>query len=195
LSPDSIPRSSVGRLLARPLPLLTALLFLAAPLPHAQDEPPPLPLDDLSRTTESQQMDSLLRVAKAVPDLKIFLELARGAGLEQTLRIQGPLTVFAPTDAAFRDLPSHELDALRRDPPRCRKFLLQHMVRLRYPSNFIVGEMKLPSLGMTLIMLKKDHAGLKVNDRRAVKVDLVAANGTLHVVDRLLAPLPPADQK
>ncbi len=65
--------------------------------------------------------DNLLEAMDADGGYKILLSAIKTAGMEDTFKGAGPITVFAPTDDAFKALPKDKLDALLKDPVALKK--------------------------------------------------------------------------
>ncbi len=117
----------------------------------------------------------------------------QAAGLVETLRGDGPFTVFAPTDQAFAGLPEGTVQTLLKAEHRDKlvAVLTYHVVPGRVFSDQALeaGAAKTVQGGSVLIEKKSD--GVFINDARLVKADVDAANGVIHVIDSVL--LPPAD--
>ena len=129
---------------------------------------------DIVDTAVAGKFDTLVTAVKA-------------AGMVETLKGEGPLTVFAPTDEAFAKLPKGTLEALLKDPSKLRTILKYHVVSGKVSSGEVV---KLTSaktlLGQTV---KIDAAkGVKVNDATVTDVDIACKNGVIHVIDTVLLP-------
>src|SRR5690606_1717616 len=74
--------------------------------------------DEMSEDTMADEMaaDDIVDTAVAAGDFETLVTAVQAAGLEETLRGEGPFTVFAPTDEAFAALPEGTLDTLLADP-------------------------------------------------------------------------------
>ncbi len=111
----------------------------------------------------------------------------QAAGLEETLKGQGPFTVFAPTDAAFAKIPRAELDALLKDKEALTKVLTYHVV----PGKVMAADVaKLRSAktvqGQSVTI--DTRKGVKVDEAKVLKTDIVASNGVIHVIDSVIVP-------
>ena len=119
-----------------------------------------------------------------------FLTLAKllaTADLIDTIKGEGPFTVFAPTDTAFAAVPAETLNALLADKAKLTKVLLYHVV----PGTVMAGQLKAGDLktaeGAALKMT--DTLGVfTVNDANIAAADVVASNGVIHVIDKVLIP-------
>ena len=119
-----------------------------------------------------------------------FLTLAKllaNADLVETVKGDGPFTVFAPTDTAFAAVPADTLNALLADKEKLKKVLLYHVV----PGTLMAKQLKAGDLktaeGAALKLT--DTAGVfTVNDANIAAADVVASNGVIHVIDKVLLP-------
>ena len=70
----------------------------------------------------------IVDTAVAAGNFTTLVAAVKAAGLVDTLKSPGPVTVFAPTDAAFAKLPAGTVDALLKDPEKLKKILTYHVV-------------------------------------------------------------------
>jgi uncharacterized surface protein with fasciclin (FAS1) repeats len=125
--------------------------------------------------------DTVLEVARS-HRLNRFLQTVGKAGLTETLSGPGPFTVFAPTDRAFAAA------RLPGDPDALRAVIAYHVVPGTFTSDFLGGvDVNYTTLNGTSLNVD-GTAGLQVNGANVVTADLVAGNGVVHVIDRVLAP-------
>ncbi|MGD9254973.1 MAG: fasciclin domain-containing protein [Chromatiales bacterium] len=109
------------------------------------------------------------------------------AGLVETLKGEGPFTVFAPTDEAFAKIPKEQLDALLADKEALTAVLTYHVV----PGKVMAADVvKLNSAetvqGQSISIDTTD--GVKVDDAAVIKTDIVTSNGVIHVIDTVILP-------
>jgi uncharacterized surface protein with fasciclin (FAS1) repeats len=110
------------------------------------------------------------------------------AGLVETLKGEGPYTVFAPTDAAFAKLlkklgiTAEELLA-RED---LKQILLYHVLSGKVLSSDLKDGMKAETLAEKTVDISLDP--VRVNNANVVKADIEASNGVIHVIDEVLVP-------
>jgi uncharacterized surface protein with fasciclin (FAS1) repeats len=116
----------------------------------------------------------------------------QAAGLEEALRGEGPLTVFAPTDDAFAALPEGTVDALLNDIPALTDILLYHVVDGRVLSADVVELEGATTLQGTDITISVEEDGtVMINDAAVTVVDILTSNGVIHVIDAVI--LPPSE--
>jgi transforming growth factor-beta-induced protein len=107
-------------------------------------------------------------------------------GLDTTLKGAGPFTLFAPTDAAFADLPPGVLNALLADTASLEQVLLYHVVAGSRSSSDLLAQGRVPSLqGGELTVAP---GSVLVNLAEVTSADTVATNGLVHTIDKVLVP-------
>lgn len=113
----------------------------------------------------------------------------QAAGLDDDLKGAGPFTVFAPTDAAFADLLSGlgiTADQLLAHP-QLADVLLYHVIGAQVLSTDLSDGMTAATLQGEDITVDLD-GGVKINDANVAIADVMATNGVIHVVDKVLVP-------
>jgi uncharacterized surface protein with fasciclin (FAS1) repeats len=127
--------------------------------------------------------------AAADPRFTTLVSLAKRAGLADELSGQTKLTLFAPTNAAFRKVPVATLRKLSRNGAMLRRVLLYHVVpgdvkadqvaRLRTVRTLAGPKLRISVRGGTVFLNRRT---------KVIKTDIAASNGTIHVIDRVLVP-------
>jgi uncharacterized surface protein with fasciclin (FAS1) repeats len=130
----------------------------------------------------------IIATAIAAGDFTIFVAGIKAAGLTETLAADGPFTVFAPTDAAFRKLPASAYDELLRDTWKLEAILNYHVVPGQVAAKDLKAGEVMTLHGATLMSLPSSSSGLRINEARVVEADLVASNGIIHAIDAVLVP-------
>ena len=95
--------------------------------------------------------------------------------------------MFAPTDAAFAKVPKADLDALLADKAKLAAVLTYHVV----PGTVMAKDVKsgkVASVQGSELTLANSGAGVTVDGAQVVKADIVADNGVIHVIDRVVIP-------
>jgi len=136
---------------------------------------------------------NVVQTAQALPDFSILVDAVVAANLQGTLSGSGPFTVFAPTNAAFAALLAElgvTKDELLADVPLLTRVLTYHVVSGRVLKADVPVGAAIPTVeGGTFTI----DAGLAITDQRTrqsaiVGTDVLASNGVIHVVDRVLLP-------
>ena len=134
----------------------------------------------------------IVETATEAGSFQTLLAAVKAAGLVETLQGKGPFTVFAPTDAAFAALPAGTLDGLLKDPAALKKILLYHVVSGSVTSDKVVGLTSATSVeGSPIAIAVKDGTVYLNDSAKVVTPDVMASNGVIHVIDKVL--LPPAN--
>jgi transforming growth factor-beta-induced protein len=114
----------------------------------------------------------------------------KAAGLVDTLKGQGPFTVFAPTDEAFAKLPAGALEDLLKpeNKAKLQSVLTYHVVPGKVMSRDIVKLESAKTAAGDSVKIKATDNGVMVNDAHVVKADIAASNGVIHVIDKVILP-------
>ncbi|TFK07540.1 death effector domain-containing protein [Platysternon megacephalum] len=134
---------------------------------------------------------SLREVLKNDKRFSIFLNLVKDADLDDVLSQPGEWTLFVPTNEAFTGLTDEEKEILRRDKNALRTILLYHLTKGVYiGSGFEPGVTNiLKTIQGSKLFLKTVNDTLLVNEVKSKESDLMATNGVIHVIDKLLYPV------
>ncbi|MGB7876298.1 MAG: fasciclin domain-containing protein [Anaerolineales bacterium] len=116
----------------------------------------------------------------------------QAAGLVDTLKGEGPFTVFAPTDDAFAALPAGTVEGLLADIPALTNILLYHVVPGKVMAADVVGldgQSAETALAGKSINIKVDGDKVILNDSvNVIITDIETSNGVIHVIDAVLLP-------
>jgi transforming growth factor-beta-induced protein len=125
--------------------------------------------------------DDIVDTAIAAGSFKSLAKALTDADLVETLKGDGPFTVFAPTDAAFAKLASVPTgDALK-------SVLLYHVVSGAVGSgNLAAGSVPTLLEGESVKVSLED--GVEINDAKVTTANIITKNGVIHVVDTVLVP-------
>lgn len=131
-------------------------------------------------------------IASIVKDGTTFSILQKAvvaAGLEETFNGKGPYTVFAPTDDAFGKLPKGALDKLMlpENKEKLRTLLLFHVLAGQTLSSEL-KDGKVKSSSGDEIEIDVDGKKIEVSDAKIANADVMASNGVIHVIDRVMVP-------
>ncbi|MRD48128.1 fasciclin domain-containing protein [Caenimonas koreensis] len=121
------------------------------------------------------------------PELSTLNSLVVKAGLADTLKAQGPYTVFAPTNEAFKAVPAKTMDDLAKDPAKLKAVLTYHVVPSQLTSSQVKTQNVKSAQGANLALSKAGDF-VTVEDAMVTHADVMATNGVVHSVDRVLMP-------
>ncbi|MDX1931959.1 MAG: fasciclin domain-containing protein [Capsulimonadales bacterium] len=137
-------------------------------------------------TARAQEKD-IVDIAAGNPDFSTLVTAVKAAGLVETLKGEGPFTVFAPTNAAFAKIPKAKLAALLKDKKQLTAVLTYHVV----PGKVMAGDLQPTQMVKTVqgseVKIVTSPAPM-INRAKIVKTDIEASNGVIHVIDTVILP-------
>lgn len=161
-----------------------AVLSLVLLLPILQRHPghPPLP---------HPPRGDIVDTAVGAGSFNTLVTAVKAAGLVDTLKGEGPFTVFVPTDKAFAKLPVETLSALLQDKAALTQVLTYHVVPGRILSSDLQPGMtkKVATANGQELTVRVDRQGnVMVDGAKVVSTDILADNGIIHVIDNVILP-------
>lgn len=129
----------------------------------------------------------IVDTAVAAGSFSTLAAALEAAGLVETLKGEGPFTVFAPTDEAFAKLPDGALDGLLANPEQLKAVLLYHVVSGKVMAADVGGLSEAASVGGAMIPIDTS-AGVTVAGATVTTTDIEATNGVIHVIDTVMMP-------
>ncbi len=120
--------------------------------------------------------------------LKTFNSLVQTAGLSSILTSPGPITVFAPTDAAFAKLPAATLANLQKSENKAelRRILSYHISNGKLASADLAKSTSPQTLAG--LSITTSNSGMTVNNAQIANANINASNGIIHTIDTVLMP-------
>ena len=131
---------------------------------------------------------NIVQTAAGAGQFKTLLKLAKQAGMVGALEGKGPLTVFAPTDAAFAKVPKATLAALAHNRKELRAVLLYHVLKGRITAAKLVKLHSVKTLNGQSLRVRVKNGVVTVGGVRVIKTNIAASNGIIHVIDGVLIP-------
>jgi uncharacterized surface protein with fasciclin (FAS1) repeats len=136
----------------------------------------------------ARQNQDIVDTATAAGQFTTLTKLVKRAGLVSALRQPGPYTVFAPTDAAFAKVPKRELRALTRNKAKLKRVLLYHVVAKKLPAAKVTKRKGAKTLNGKRVRFRVRGGDVFVNRAKVTVADVMASNGVIHVINRVLLP-------
>ena len=130
----------------------------------------------------------IVQTAVAAGQFRTLAKLLKRAGLVSALQQPGPFTVFAPTDAAFKKVPKKTLNQLLRNKAKLKAVLLYHVVSGKVTAADVVKLTSARTLNGKSVRIRVSGSNVFVNKSKVTKPDVMASNGVIHVVNRVLIP-------
>jgi uncharacterized surface protein with fasciclin (FAS1) repeats len=131
----------------------------------------------------------IVDTAAGAGDFGTLLAAAEAAGLVETLKSEGPFTVFAPTDAAFAALPEGTVEDLLKPENKdaLAAILTYHVIAGKVMSTDLTDDMEAATVNGDTVMIDLDN-GVMVDDATVTTADIEASNGVIHVIDKVIMP-------
>jgi uncharacterized surface protein with fasciclin (FAS1) repeats len=131
---------------------------------------------------------NLVQTAVAAGQFKTLASLLQKAGLVGTLEGKGPFTVFAPTDAAFAKVPKATLASLAKNKAKLRAVLLYHVVKGKVTAAQAMKLQSAKTLEGKPVSIQVKGGKVIVGGATVVKANVMASNGVIHVINKVLVP-------
>ena len=130
----------------------------------------------------------IVDTAVAAGNFSTLVTAVQAAELVDTLKSEGPFTVFAPNDAAFAKIPAADLNALVADKAALTKVLTYHVVAGKVMAADVVKLTSAKTVqGQDLAIEVKDGK-VFVDGAEVIATDIVTSNGVIHVLDSVVMP-------
>jgi len=152
-------------------------------------------LASVGACAQTDDGDDIVDIAASNPEFSTLVTAVKAAGLVDTLKGPGPFTVFAPTNAAFAALPEGTVETLLKpeNKDQLTSILTYHVVPGAVTSDQILGtRMDVATVQGSTVHVDgtggKYGAAVRVNDANVTSADIMATNGVIHVIDKVLLP-------
>lgn len=165
---------------SRPLPPVTP------PVTTPPTPPVEVPTTPPEAGTPTQNVVAL---AESDGQFSILVKALKAAGLTEALQGEGPFTIFAPNDEAFKKVPADALEDLLK--PENKEVLITVLKYHVVPGKLEAKDLKsgqIKSLHGDPINVKVDDTGITINDTKVIKTDIEGSNGTIHILDQIIVP-------
>ncbi len=154
-------------------------------------------LINLNISVEVKCLADIVDTAMAAGNFKTLIKAVQAADLVGTLKSAGPFTVFAPTDEAFSKLPQGTVEGLLKDIPKLKSILTYHVVSGKVMAADVAKLKNATTVEGEEIHIDASrwhlHRNIKVNNAEILKADIMADNGVIHVINKVL--MPPMEMK
>lgn len=144
----------------------------------------------LTLNQSKAQSKDIVDLAVGNENLSTLVAAVKAGGLVETLKGDGPFTVFAPTDAAFAALPAGTLDMLLKPENKDKlvAVLTYHVVAGKVMSSDLSNGQKAKTVQGENVMVDISYGNVKINGAKVVMADVKASNGVVHVIDKVILP-------
>ena len=138
----------------------------------------------------SARAADIVDTAVSAGSFKTLVAAVQAAGLVETLKGEGPFTVFAPTDEAFARLPAGTVEELLKpeNKEKLQAVLTYHVIAGKVTSTDVAGKKLSAKTVQGGSIAVNGMNGVRVNDAMVTAANIGADNGVIHVLDRVLLP-------
>lgn len=133
-------------------------------------------------------MADLVDVATRAGRFNTLMDTLKAAQLLDFLKSSSPLTMLAPTDEAFANLPEGVLDKLLLQLPTLKRILMYHILPGDVRSDDLAEIDEAPTEEGSIVAVSRSNGVVQVNDAQVIEQDMLADNGVIHVIDQVLIP-------
>lgn len=139
---------------------------------------------------EDAPKKDIVDTAVAAGKFKTLAAALKAAGLVDTLKGDGPFTVFAPTDEAFAKLPEGTVESLLKpeNKEKLVAILTYHVVSGKVMAADVVKLTEAKTVQGGKVKIEVKNGKVKVDGANVVKTDIAASNGVIHVIDAVILP-------
>jgi len=138
----------------------------------------------------SAKAADIVDTAVSAGQFNTLVAAVQAAGLVETLKSDGPFTVFAPTDAAFAKLPSGTVEQLLKpeNKEQLVAVLTYHVVSGKIMSGDIAGKSSMVKTVQGSKLSVDATDGVMVDTAKVISADIETSNGVIHVIDTVVLP-------
>ncbi|MFY0592215.1 MAG: fasciclin domain-containing protein [Roseivirga sp.] len=144
----------------------------------------------LTTSVANAQSKDIVDLAVGADNLKTLVAAVKAGGLVETLKGDGPFTVFAPTDEAFAALPKGTLEMLLKPENKDKlvAILTYHVVAGKVMSTDLSNGQKAATVNGEKITVSIGNGGVKISGAKVIAADVKAKNGVVHIIDKVILP-------
>ncbi|REJ79491.1 MAG: fasciclin domain-containing protein [Acidobacteria bacterium] len=141
-------------------------------------------------TADGHEKKDIVDTAVSTDMFNTLVAAVKAADLVDVLKSEGPFTVFAPTDDAFKKLPAGTVENLLKPENKDQlvKILKYHVVSGKVTAADVVKLDKATTVEGSAVKIKVKNGNVMINKSNVIKADVMASNGVIHVVDSVLLP-------
>jgi uncharacterized surface protein with fasciclin (FAS1) repeats len=138
----------------------------------------------------SHTKKDIVDTAVGAGSFNTLVAAVQAADLVDTLKSEGPFTVFAPTDDAFAKLPAGTVEDLLKpeNKDKLKAILTYHVVSGKYMAKDVVTMKMAETVNGQSFMINMDADTVMVDNAKVVQTDIECSNGVIHVIDTVILP-------
>jgi uncharacterized surface protein with fasciclin (FAS1) repeats len=138
----------------------------------------------------SHSKKDIVDTAVGAGSFNTLVAAVQAADLVDTLKSEGPFTVFAPTDDAFAKLPEGTVEDLLKpeNKDKLKSILTYHVVSGKYMAKDVATMKMADTVNGQSVMISMDAGTVMVDKAKVVQADIECSNGVIHVIDSVILP-------
>lgn len=144
--------------------------------------------NSMDASKDASSAADIVDTAVAAGNFQTLVSAVEEAGLVDTLKGEGPFTVFAPTDEAFAKIPQEQLESLLENKTQLTAVLTYHVIAGKVMSTDLTDDMAVATVQGENVTINLDEGSVMVNDAKVVQADIECSNGVVHAIDTVLMP-------
>lgn len=144
--------------------------------------------NSMDASKDASSAADIVDTAVAAGNFQTLVSAVEAAGLVDTLKGEGPFTVFAPTDEAFAKIPQDQLESLLANKTQLTAVLTYHVIAGKVMSTDLTDDMAVATVQGENVTINLDEGSVMVNDAKVVQADIECSNGVVHAIDTVLMP-------
>lgn len=144
----------------------------------------------VSTTVRADSHKDIVDTAVEAGSFQTLARALNAAGLVETLKGEGPFTVFAPTDEAFERLPEGTLEDLLKPENKDKlvAILTYHVVPGKVMASDVASMSSAKTVHGQSLSITENEDGVMVDDAHVIQTDIACSNGVIHVIDNVVMP-------
>jgi len=137
-----------------------------------------------------QKLKDIVETASSNADFTSLCKAVEAAGLIETLKGQGPFTVFAPNNDAFSKLEAETIEALLNpeNKDKLTAILTYHVVPGKVMAADVMEMSEAQTVNGTPLSIYVEGNTVMIDDAKIIKTDIECSNGVIHVIDSVVIP-------
>ncbi|MGC9324197.1 MAG: fasciclin domain-containing protein [Desulfomonilia bacterium] len=142
----------------------------------------------VSSPASETERDDLVNTMENICSLKTFTAAVRTAEIEYILGKEGPFTVFAPSDDAFRNLPHETMEMIFNPENReeLNALIAYHVAPEMIPSSELKEDFMFTALNEEVLTITVREGAFFVNNSRISRADILCTNGIIHIIESVI---------
>lgn len=138
----------------------------------------------------SHTKKDIVDTAVSAGSFNTLVAAVKAAELVDTLKGEGPFTVFAPTDDAFAKLPEGTLDDLLKpeNKDKLKSILTYHVVSGKVMAKDVMTMKEAKTVNGANVMVSMEADTVMIDNAKVVQADVECSNGVIHVIDTVILP-------